>query len=350
MKFSYIQQTFFFALLTATSFLFLWMLGTYLLPIFWALVIAIVFYPVYTKFEKWTSGHRSLASILTICSVVLVVVLPLTLIGGLLVQESLSLYQKLSTNSAGLSDLDLLVRTEQFATYLEPYGVSKDLVSEKLREWTAAGAQVFASALFGFSKVTLSFMLSAAIMLYLLFFFFRDGIKLREILIHHLPLGDTREKRLFSRFAETSRAVVKGTLSIALIQGFIGGSLFLLVGIANPVLWGAAMAFFAIIPAIGPAIIWLPASILLITTGSIWEGVTILIVGVFVISLIDNLLRPILVGRDSKMPDAIVLLSTIGGLTAFGISGFVTGPIIAAFFLSLWIMFEERYHKELSRN
>ena len=113
---------------------------------------------------------------------------------------------------------------------------------------------------------------------------------------------------------------------------------------------GSSYGFLALIPAVGPAIIWLPASIILITTGSIWEGVTILITGGVVISFIDNLLRPVLVGRGAKMPDAIVLLATIGGLTTFGVSGFVAGPIIAAFFLSLWIMFEEKFHKELSRN
>lgn len=350
MKFLHIQQTFFFALLIVTSLLFMWMLGTYLLPVFWAIVIAVVFYPLYLNFEKRTRGSNSLASILTIGAVVLVVLLPLILIGGLVVQESVSLYQNLSQNDAELSGFSLLARTEQFTTYLEPYGVSKEVLSEKIREWTTSAAQAFTNILIGFSKITLSFIINTAIMLYLLFFFFRDGVKLKETLIHYLPLGDVYEKRLFVRFAETARAVVKGTLSIALIQGSIGGAVFWFVGIANPVLWGAAMAFLALIPAVGPAIIWLPASIILITTGSIWEGVTILITGGVVISFIDNLLRPVLVGRGAKMPDAIVLLATIGGLTTFGVSGFVAGPIIAAFFLSLWIMFEEKFHKELSRN
>ena len=304
---------------------------------------------LYTKFEQRTHGRTSFASILTIGCVVLVVMLPLVLISGLVVQESLSLYQKLSQNG-NESGLSLLAQTEQFATYLEPYGISQEVVTEKLREWAASAAQAFTTVLVDLSKITLSFVISTAIMLYLLFFFFRDGVKLKETLLHYLPLGDVYEKKLFARFVETSRAVVKGTLGIALIQGFIGGTIFWIVGIANPVLWGAVMAFFAIIPAVGPAIIWLPSSILLIITGSIWEGVTVLVVGVVIISFIDNFLRPILVGRSSKMPDAVVLLATIGGLTTFGISGFVAGPVIAAFFLSLWVMFEEKYHKELSRN
>lgn len=350
MKFSYIQQSFFFVLLTVTSLLFLWMLGTYLLPVFWAAVIAVVFHPLYRKFERHTRSHSSLASILTILSVVLIVVLPLILIGGLVVQESLTLYQKISQNGTEITDFSLLKQTAQFTTYLEPFGISQETITNKLREWTASIAQGFTSVLVDFSKITFSFVISAAIMLYLLFFFFRDGIKLKDTLIHYLPLGNIYEQRLFVRFAETSRAVVKGTLSIALIQGCIGGFVFWFVGISNPVLWGAAMAFLAIIPALGAAIIWFPASLILITTGSIWAGVTILVAGIIIISLIDEFLRPILVGRGSKMPDAVVLLATIGGLTTFGVSGFVAGPIIAAFFLSLWAMFEERYRKELSQN
>ncbi|HMO78138.1 MAG TPA: AI-2E family transporter [Candidatus Paceibacterota bacterium] len=350
MKFNYIQQTFFFVLLITTSLLFFWMLGKYLLPVFWAIVIAIIFYPLFLNLSRRLKGRNSTAAILAIGAVVLMVVLPLTLIGGLIVQESVELYQKLSQNPGELQGFSLLDQAEKLATYLEPYGVSQATAAERLREWTASASQTIASSLISVSQVTLSFVISTAIMLYLLFFFFRDGVKIKETLIHYIPLGNAYEQRLFIRFAETSRAVVKGSLTIALIQGTLGGIVFWIVGITNPVLWGAAMAFLAIIPAVGPAIIWVPASIILIANGSIWEGVTIIVVGIVLISVIDEFLRPVLVGRGSKMPDAIVLLSTIGGLTTFGVTGFVVGPIIAAFFLSLWVMFEEKYHKELSQN
>ncbi len=350
MKFSHIQQTFFFALLTATSFLFLWMLGTYLLPVFWSLIIAIIFYPLYLKLLSKFRGHESIASLFTIGAVIFIVVIPLTIIGGMIVQESVGLYQKLSPTDDQHDGFSLLVQTEKLTAYLEPYGIEKETVTNRLREWTTSVSQTIAASLVNFSQITLSFVISTAIMLYLLFFFLRDGLKIKNTLIHHLPLGDDYEKRLFMRFAETSRAVVKGSLTIALIQGFLGGLVFLIVGISNPVLWGATMAFMAIIPAVGPAVIWLPASIILILNGSIWQGVTIIIVGGVVISLIDNFLRPSLVGRGSNMPDAIILLATIGGLATFGLSGFVAGPIIAAFFLTLWIIFEEQYHKELSKN
>lgn len=350
MKFSLIQQTSFFTLLISTSILFFWMLGTYLLPVFWAVVIAIVFYPLYLSISRRLNNKNSVAAILAIVSVVIIVVLPLTIIGGMVVQESLSLYQKLSQNGTEIQGLSILAQAEKMSTYLEPYGVSEAAVTEKLRGWMSNISQTIAASLISVSQITFTFVINTAIMLYLLFFFFRDGIKIKETIIHYIPLGDIYEKRLFTRFAETSRAVFKGTLTISLIQGFLGGLVFWLVGITNPVLWGTAMGFLAIIPAVGSSLIWLPASIILIINGSVWEGITIIAVGMFLIGLIDEFLRPILVGRGSKMPDAIVLLATIGGLTTFGISGFVAGPIIAAFFLSLWVMFEEQYHKELTKN
>ena len=187
-------------------------------------------------------------------------------------------------------------------------------------------------------------------MLYLLFFFLRDGTKIVRLLRHYLPLGDDYERLLVSRFSDTTQAVIKGTILISVLQGIIGGVLFGLVGIPNPVLWGATLGVLAIMPLIGTSVVWLPAAIILMVTGSFWSGMIILLVGALVISSVDNFLRPILVGRSTKMPDSLVLLSTIGGIATFGVSGFIIGPIIAALFLSLWTIFEEKYRVELTKN
>jgi predicted PurR-regulated permease PerM len=127
------------------------------------------------------------------------------------------------------------------------------------------------------------------------------------------------------------------------VQGAIGGIAFAVLGIGAPVLWGVVMALLSIIPAVGPALVWVPAAIIMIASGRIVAGVALIVIGSVVIGLADNLLRPILVGRDTKMPDYLILLSTLGGLTAFGLAGIVIGPIIAAFFLSVWRMAEEEY-------
>lgn len=349
MKFDHIQQFVFFGLLLATSVMFLWMIGKYLLPVFWALVIAIVFYPFYLRVEKMLAGRATIASLLSILAVVILVVTPIALVGGLVVQESLGLYQRISQNNTE-NGIGFIERAGEVASYFESYGVSQSDVEDRLREWVASISQVVASSMVSVSQFTFAFVLNIFIMLYMLFFFFKDGRSLHKTLIHYLPLGDKYEERLFTRFSETTRAVVKGTLAIAILQGVIGGITFALAGVSAPVLWGVLMTLFAIIPAIGPAIVWLPAGIILILTGDLIPGISILVVGVLLVSIVDEFLRPILVGRGAKMPDAIVLLATLGGLTAFGISGFVVGPIIAAFFLSLWVMFEEKYRTELSNN
>lgn len=351
MRFGYIQQFFFFGLLLITSVTFLWMIGGFIMPIFWAIVLAIVFYPFFTRCAKVLFNSRGVASIITILLLILIVLIPLISIAGLVVKESITLYQSITENSSAQTQtLSLLERINDLSYYLEPYGISEEVVKEKLKSYVASISAWLTSSALTVSQVTFSLVINVCLMLYILFYLLKDGEAIQTKLLHILPLGDKYEKLLFERFSATTRAVVKGTLIIAIIQGVIGGVLFYLTGVTAPVLWGVVMTFLAIIPAVGPAIIWIPAGIILILSGFLWEGFTILLVGSLLISLVDNVLRPLLVGRDTQMPDAIVLLSTIGGLATFGISGFVVGPIIAAFFISLWSIFEEKYHAELSQN
>jgi len=349
MKFDYIQQFFFFGLLLATTGAFLWMLGKYLFPVFWAVVIAVVFHPVYVWFVKVFKGRTSLAAITSIVSVVLIVMIPLAFIGGLVVQESLHLYGKLSNDSGEFDNSGVLSQIGQFTSQLEPYGISQTAIEDRLRTWLSDFSQAIVSSLLTFGQMTATFFISTIIMLYLLFFFFRDGVRLKQTIVHYLPFGDMDEERLFTRFSETTQAVVTGTFVVAMLQGLIGGLTFWAVGVANPVLWGVAMGLLAILPGVGTPLVWLPVGVILIFTGSLWSGVIVLIVGALFVSLIDEFLRPILVGRRAKMPDALVLLSTIGGLVTFGVTGFIAGPVMAAFFLALWAIFGERYHTELNK-
>ena len=175
----------------------------------------------------------------------------------------------------------------------------------------------------------------------------RDGKQLLELIVHALPLGDSRERKLFKKFAEVSRATVKGTLIIGLTQGVLGGIMFAILGIQGAVFWGVVMAILSLLPVVGTALVWMPAALVLIASGDWQKGIVLIAFGVLVIGLIDNLLRPILVGRDTKMPDYLVLLSTLGGLTVFGVSGFVIGPVIAALFQSVWTMFQQEQEKTI---
>ena len=180
-------------------------------------------------------------------------------------------------------------------------------------------------------------------MLYVLYFFLRDGDQLLLAIARALPLGDARERALFERFTAVTRATLKGTLVVGAVQGTLGAIFFALLGLEGPVFWGAMMWACSLIPVIGPTIIWLPAALILIISGSVAKGLLLMGLGTFVIALADNILRPILVGRETRMPDFLVLLSTLGGLTLFGLSGFIAGPAIAALFITAWDMFAREY-------
>jgi len=187
-------------------------------------------------------------------------------------------------------------------------------------------------------------------MTYLLYFFLRDGTAIIDRLVQVLPLGDTRERALFARFAQVVRATVKGTFIIGAIQGFIGGVTFALLGIEGAVLWGVLMAFLSLLPAVGAALVWVPAAIMLFTREEFVSGGILVAVGVLVIGLADNLLRPLLVGRDTRMPDYLILLATLGGLGTFGVSGMVIGPTVWEMFEASFSLQEDAFAEQIAED
>jgi predicted PurR-regulated permease PerM len=284
---------------------------------------------------------------LTLCCILFIVILPLGLISTAVVREAIALYQRIETGQINLQEPMRAIESAlpMAKAYLEHFGID----TQRLTQWLTSGAvtasQLLASQAFNLGQNALHFSVMFALMLYLLFFFLRDGRQLVEAIIHVLPFGDDRERRLFAKFAEVSRATIKGTLVVGIVQGTIGGLLFWALGINSAVFWGVIMAILSIFPAIGSAVVWVPAALIFFVTGNIVKGIVLLAVGACVIGLADNFLRPLLVGRDTRMPDYLVLLSTLGGLTVFGISGLVIGPVIAALFLAVWEMFAQEYHR-----
>lgn len=343
MRFTTIQQSFFFGLLFLITIGFLWLIRDFLMPVFWAIVLGIIFYPVYEWWFNITRKRPSLSSLLTILTISLLIFTPLFFLGSSIVKESIDYYQGFAAGGG----INVFEKATAATQYLEQFGIDRERIQVGLSDAGVAVSSWLASQALSFGQNTFRATLMFFFMLYLLFFVLRDGTTLRQRLIDILPLGNRREKKLFRKFASTTRATVKGTFLIALIQGGLGGLLFFAVGINAPFLWGSLMGILSVVPAIGPGLIWLPAGIILLVGGNIWQGLFVLIGGGLVISLIDNALRPIFVGKDTEMPDFLILLSTFGGLSIFGITGFIIGPIIAAFFLSMWHMFEEEYKKDL---
>ena len=205
------------------------------------------------------------------------------------------------------------------------------------------GSRFIASLALNAGQNVATFVVMFFLMLYLLFFVLRDGHVIMQHLHRAIPLQYDQERQLFSKFAEVSRATIKGTLAVALVQGFLGGLIFAILGIQGAVFWGVVMVILSILPAVGAGLVWGPVAIYQLVTGDWVTGLVLLAYGVLVIGLVDNLLRPILVGRDTKMPDYLILFSTLGGLTLVGITGFVLGPVIAALFLVVWRMYQEEH-------
>ncbi len=347
MNFKTIQNFAFIAILFVVSAAFVWILLPYMMPIFWATVLAILFHPINEKIVKWLKGKRALASALTLSAVILALIIPASILGALFFNEAKNLYDIAIVQYAN-EDVTITRLTERIDAVL-PFSIdTQELVSKFVHTVKSYGDNISSFA-FGVGKTSVDFAVKFVVMLYILFFFLKDGPKWTERIMHVLPLGTKKERYLLRQFSKMVRAVFKGSFVIALIQGALGALLFAIVGIPSPIVWGALMMLFAFIPAVGPALVWVPAVIILFFTGKIQEALLVLLGGVFVIGTIDNLLRPFLLGKDTDLPDLLIFLSVLGALSVFGMVGIVIGPTIAALFLAVWELFEKEYEDELNK-
>jgi predicted PurR-regulated permease PerM len=341
----------FLVLVVLTTVAFLLLILDFLLPLFWAAVLATVFFPLQRYYVAGLRGRRSLAALATILTIVGLVVVPLVLVGVAMSREVLQLHEQIQSGAIdpGAPLRYLREIAPRAGDYLSGFGVDVEALVQRLSTAAVAITQFVAARALGIGQDVLRFVALFFLMLYILFFFLRDGGRLVATVIRVLPLGDERIRQLLAKFAEVSVATIKGTLVVGLVQGAIGGVLFWALGIPAPVFWGMVMAAFSVLPAVGPGLVWGPAALILFGLGEIVKGIVLVAVGVLVIGLVDNVLRPILVGRDIQMPDYLVLLATLGGLGVFGISGFVIGPVIAAFFLVVWEIFAQEHGERTAR-
>ncbi|WP_397476118.1 AI-2E family transporter [Pusillimonas sp.] len=321
--------------------------GRLLLPyygaIFWGAILAISFMPLHRRLLTLLPGRPNLSALLTVLLVLLLVILPLTLLTGSLLQEGSNLYKRIESgelNLGGYFEQIVGALPPSLHASLERLGLT-DLfsVQEKLSAGALQGSKFLASQAVNIGQNTFQFLIGLGIMLYLLFFLLRDGSPLARKIMTALPLSTEHKQLLIHKFITVVRATLKGNIVVAATQGALGGLIFWILGIEGPLLWGVIMALLSLLPAVGAAIIWLPVAAYFLVTGDYWLGTILILYGVLVIGLVDNILRPLLVGKDTKLPDYVVLISTIGGLTTFGLNGFVIGPLIAALFIAVWDLF-----------
>ncbi len=332
------QRAVFLILVLLVTITFFGMIKDFLLTSFWAAVLAVIFYNVFRRINIRLRGRRSMAAAITTVIIFLTVLLPLLGIFLALVNETLSLYEMVRAGDISAESVFKFVedRLPALEKYLGPIGIDMEDIRSRIGGLAMSASQLVANQAIKYTSNAISFIVQFFLTLYLLFFFLRDGRNIARWIVSVLPLGNRTERVLMNRFASVSRATLKGTLIVAFVQGAIGGLLFWAVGIHSPIFWGVIMMILSLLPVGGSGFVWIPAAIFLFIEGEVGRGIAVVITGALIIGLVDNLLRPLLVGRDTQMPDYLVLLATLGGLVWLGLSGFVVGPIIAALFVTCW--------------
>ena len=338
-----LRRAVFLLLLALVTVAFFWIISPFFGAVFWAMVLALMFMPVHRRLCARLRGRDTLAALGTLLFCMVIVVVPMIFVVGAMVDEATSFTQRLRTG-----EFNPRTYFEQIQNALP--GWSRDLlgrfglfnaqdVVDKLTAAVVQGGQALTARALAIGQNTLMLLVNLGIMLYLLFFFLRDGRDLAQTIRRAVPMQRQHTDFLLSKFATVVRATVKGTVVVALVQGMLGGVAFAFLGIHGAVLWGVVMSVLSLLPAIGAALVWAPVAIYLMATGSMIEGLGLAAWGAGVMGMVDNLLRPILVGKETKLPDYLVLLSTIGGLSIFGVNGFLIGPAIAALFVATWALF-----------
>ena len=339
------EDGFLLVLIIFSTLAFCWLIGPFSGAILWSVIAAILFAPLNTRLLKAMPKRRNLSALLTLMIIVAVAVIPAMLLGAALLDQTASTYDRIQSGEIDLSRAFLQAERhlpDVVRKWLAEFGLTDfATLQTKVSQSIAVSFRTLASQAFNVGQSALGFFLALGVMLYLSFFLLRDGTALLTKIQRCLPLPVDQRNVIVVRFVAVVRATIKGSVIVAILQGIIGGLVFWMLGIGGALLWGVAMAIFSLFPAIGTGLIWVPMTIFLLASGHIWQGFALLLCGFFIISSVDNIVRPILVGHDARMPDYVVLIATLGGFELMGFNGFVIGPVIAALFMAVWEIFAD---------
>lgn len=335
------EKSSFLLLLVLVSLAFIFLLRPFSGIIFWACTLGLLFYPCYAFLHTRKNLGKNVSALLTVLLCMVVFVAPAIFIFISFFNEVSSFYTLIKGREFNPA-LYFDQITHSFPFIQDAFtnlNIDVDALRQKIADFALGLSSLLAQYAVSIGSDTLGFVTDMAMMLYVFFFMLRDGEALIEVLIRALPLGDERERMLFAQFSSVTRATVKGSLVVAIVQGLLGGVAFSVLGVQGAVLWGTVMTVLSLVPVVGSALVWGPVALYFCATGLWWKGIALTLFGVCVIGLIDNILRPILVGKDTKLPDYLILLSTLGGFMMFGFSGFIVGPLIAVLFITFWHIF-----------
>jgi predicted PurR-regulated permease PerM len=334
------RKAFLILLVVAISAAFLAMIRMFLLTILLTAIVAGLARPLYLRVQRRLGGNQPLASVATIVLLLVLILLPLSLLAGAVTQQAVRVAGNVTpwieTQLKQPQLFDDVLRRLPYADRIEPFRAE---ILTRGAELVGSIGTWLANALSAFTRGTVLFFFQFFLFLYTLFFFLKDGPQLLASLLAYVPLAEEDKQRIVERFRSVARATLKGTVLIGTIQGVLSGLAFWAVGIDGAIFWTTVMVVLSIVPGIGAALVWVPAVILLVIQGAVWQGLAMALYCALLVGSVDNILRPRMVGRDTQMHDLLILFSTLGGLMLFGVTGFVLGPILAALFVAVWEMF-----------
>ncbi len=319
------------------SLLFFAMIRSMALALLLAGIFAGMMWGVFGRLQRWLGGRRRLAALATVLVLLLLVVVPLSAFLGIVAGQALDVTASvgpwIENEISGPDPLGQILEDVPILRRLEPY---QDQIVAKAGELAGRLGEFLVTHVAALTRGTAAFLLQLFVMLYAMFFFLLSGRDLLRRILWYMPLEIEDERRMVEKFVSVTRATIKGSLVIGIVQGALAGGAFAVAGIQGAAFWGTVMAVLSIIPAVGSGLVWVPAVIFLFAAGRPAAAIALAIWCLAVVGTVDNFLRPMLIGRDTKMPDLLVLVSTLGGLFLFGAVGFIVGPVVAALFVAVW--------------
>lgn len=340
---------FFMAVLLGITWATFYLFEPFLSAIIVAAILAATFHSSYEHLARKTHKRR-LSSFLTCILVLFIIVMPTIIIFGLVASEVNDIYHKLVLgdhfyqnkiiNSIDSFRTSIFAQTMNIDKFLDQGQISKSIES-------------ISSGIFSLIQKIYQNVIASAIWIFVMFFslyyFLVESKSIIKKIMYLSPLRDEYEELLTNKFHSMVKATLKGTIIVGFIQGMLGGLMFAIAGVPSFVLWAVVMIVLSMIPVLGSGLVWAPVGIIMLLTGNIWQGIFILAFGGLVISFVDNVLRPKLVGGDTEIHPLLVFFATLGGIISFGLIGFVVGPVIMALFLTLWDIYGKEFNGQLNK-
>jgi predicted PurR-regulated permease PerM len=319
------------------SAIFLSMIRSFLMAIFLAGLFSALAHPLYLRFERRLNGRKSLASLGTLLLITCFILLPLAGLMGIVTAQAIRVGNSVKPwVQRQIAEPDAFFSLLQSFPYYDQVAPYRETLLQKGGEMVGGISAFLINSLSSATVGTVNFIFTVLVMLYAMYFFLMDGDQLIHRILYYLPLEDKDERRMLDRFTSVARATLKGTAVIGVLQGGLSGIAFAVAGIPSAVFWGMIMIVLSIIPGIGTALVWIPAALLLAAAGHVAKALGLAVFCGLAVGSLDNLLRPMLVGKDTQMHELMIFFGTLGGILMFGVVGFIIGPIIAALFVTVW--------------